>query len=169
MGVSGVAPKQLLVISMEAFMGQWKLEYAACQGYDEFMAAEGTPADVLAQMKATDCVISFRKVEGHSDTYINNINFVGLFDFGDEEFTLGAEKTIDIPETGEKITNLMELTSEGELKTTTKKSSGVNIRVMKVEGNKIKSENNLTKNDETKVFHARSSQRWTRSSNKIKN
>ena len=53
--------------------------------------------------------------------------------------------------TGEKITNLMELSPEGELKTTTKKSSGVNIRVMKVEGNKIKSENNLTKNDGTKV------------------
>ena len=52
---------------------------------------------------------------------------------------------------GEKITNLMELSSEGELKTTTKKSSGVNIRVMKVEGNEIRSENNLTKNDGTKV------------------
>ena len=41
------------------------------------------------------------QVGGHSDTYINNINFVGLFDIGDEEFTLGAEKTMNIPETGE--------------------------------------------------------------------
>ena len=30
------------------------------------------------------------------------------------------------------MTNLMELTSDGALKTTTKKSNGVNIRVMKV-------------------------------------
>ena len=30
------------------------------------------------------------------------------------------------------MTNLMELTSDGALKTTTKKANGVNIRVMKV-------------------------------------
>ena len=30
------------------------------------------------------------------------------------------------------MTNLMELTSDGALKTTTKKGNGVNIRVMKV-------------------------------------
>ena len=34
--------------------------------------------------------------------------------------------------TGDKVTNLMELTSDGGLKTTTKKGNGVNIRVMKV-------------------------------------
>ena len=41
------------------------------------------------------------QVEGQSDTYINNINFVGLFDIGDEEFTLGTERTVEVPETGE--------------------------------------------------------------------
>ena len=25
---------------MEAFMGKWKLDYSACEGYDEFMSAE---------------------------------------------------------------------------------------------------------------------------------
>ena len=34
--------------------------------------------------------------------------------------------------TGDKVTNLMELTSEGDLRTTTKKGNGVNIRLMKV-------------------------------------
>ena len=33
---------------------------------------------------------------------------------------------------GDKVTNLMELTSDGALMTTTKKGNGVNVRVMKV-------------------------------------
>ena len=32
---------------------------------------------------------------------MNNINFVGMYDIGDEEFTLGKEKTVEVPETGD--------------------------------------------------------------------
>ena len=32
---------------------------------------------------------------------MNNVNFVGMYDIGDEEFTLGKEKTVEVPETGE--------------------------------------------------------------------
>ena len=28
------------ICKMEAFMGKWKMDYSACEGYDEFMAAE---------------------------------------------------------------------------------------------------------------------------------
>merc|ERR1719419_253238 len=115
------------------------------------MTAEGTPADILAQMKDHDCVITFSKKDGDEDTYVNNINYVGMYDIGDEEFTLGKEKTVEVPETGDKVTNLMELTSKGALKTTTKKGNGVNIRVMKVEGNSILTENVLTLKDGTEI------------------
>ena len=33
---------------MEAFMGKWKMDYSACEGYDEFMAAE-------VQLKSIKC------------------------------------------------------------------------------------------------------------------
>ena len=116
---------------------------------------------------------------------MNNINFVGMYDVGDEEFILGKEKTVEVPETGEsagrlgvlsligvlcrkvtywvfsklflpqnypgdKVTNLMELTDDGALKTTTKKGNGVNIRVMKVIT--ILSTLNLTLNYEKNIF-----------------
>ena len=29
---------------MEAFLGKWKMDYSACEGYDEFMAAEVLPS-----------------------------------------------------------------------------------------------------------------------------
>ena len=32
---------------MDAFLGRWKLEQAACQGYEEFMAAEVLDSSVL--------------------------------------------------------------------------------------------------------------------------
>ena len=32
---------------------------------------------------------------------MNNINFVGMYDVGDEEFILGKENTVEVPETGE--------------------------------------------------------------------
>ena len=32
---------------------------------------------------------------------MNNINYVGMYDIGDEEFTLGKEKTVEVPETGD--------------------------------------------------------------------
>ena len=38
------------------------------------------------------------------DTYVNNVNFVGMYDIGDEEFTIGKENTVEVPETGEVST-----------------------------------------------------------------
>ena len=41
---------------------------------------------------------------------MNNINYVGMFDIGDEEFTLGKENTVEVPETGEISTeNIIKL------------------------------------------------------------
>ena len=51
---------------------------------------------------------------------------------------------------GDKVTNLMELTDDGALKTTTKKGNGVNIRMMKVIT--ILSSLNLTLNYEKNIF-----------------
>ena len=42
----GAAP-YLLVTDMDAFLGRWRLEQAACQGYEEFMAAEVLHYSVL--------------------------------------------------------------------------------------------------------------------------
>ena len=44
---------------------------------------------------------SILKQKDEEDTYVNNINYVGMFDIGDEEFTLGKENTVEVPETGE--------------------------------------------------------------------
>ena len=38
---------------------------------------------------------------------MNNINYVGMYDIGDEEFTLGKEKTVEVPETGNISTYLI--------------------------------------------------------------
>ena len=35
---------------MEAFMGKWKLDYSACEGYDEFMSAEVNKLIVIDMM-----------------------------------------------------------------------------------------------------------------------
>ena len=43
----------------------------------------------------------FPKQKDEEDTYVNNVNFVGMYDIGDEEFTLGKENTVEVPETGE--------------------------------------------------------------------
>ena len=44
---------------------------------------------------------SIAKQKDEEDTFVNNINFVGMYDIGDEEFTLGKEKTVEVPETGD--------------------------------------------------------------------
>ena len=36
---------------------------------------------------------------------MNNINYVGMYDIGDEEFTLGKENTVEVPETGDILTD----------------------------------------------------------------
>ena len=35
---------------------------------------------------------------------MNNIYYVGMYDIGDEEFTLGKENTVEVPETGDILT-----------------------------------------------------------------
>ena len=33
-------PSSFQISEMEAFLGKWKMDYEACEGYDEFMTAE---------------------------------------------------------------------------------------------------------------------------------
>ena len=33
-------PSSFQISKMEAFLGKWKMDYDACEGYDEFMTAE---------------------------------------------------------------------------------------------------------------------------------
>ena len=37
-------PSSFQISKMEAFLGKWKMDYDACEGYDEFMAAEVLPS-----------------------------------------------------------------------------------------------------------------------------
>ena len=47
------------------------------------------------------CTLNLPQKDGEGGTYVNNINFVGMYDVGDEEFILGKENTVEVPETGE--------------------------------------------------------------------
>ena len=45
-----------------------------------------------------------KQKDGEEDIFVNNINYVGIFDMGDEEFTIGKENTVEVPGTGDMST-----------------------------------------------------------------
>ena len=44
-----------------------------------------------------------KQKDGEEDIFVNNINYVGIFDMGDEEFTIGKENTVEVPGTGDNL------------------------------------------------------------------
>ena len=45
-----------------------------------------------------------KQKDEEEDIFVNNINYVGIFDMGDEEFTIGKENTVEVPGTGDMST-----------------------------------------------------------------
>ena len=44
-------PSSFQISKMEAFLGKWKMDYDACEGYDEFMTAEVNKIVIKCKVK----------------------------------------------------------------------------------------------------------------------
>eukprot|EP00090_Calanus_glacialis_P020531 TRINITY_DN31625_c0_g1_i1.p1 TRINITY_DN31625_c0_g1~~TRINITY_DN31625_c0_g1_i1.p1 ORF type:complete len:164 (-),score=49.10 TRINITY_DN31625_c0_g1_i1:306-755(-) len=108
---------------MEAFFGKWKTDHAFDENVDAFMEADSIPEEYREKMKEMDVSFSLEEVANEPGKYDWKIELGEMFTI-DEFFEIGVPHTIINPVSGEEVTAVIELTSEGVLNSVMTKPSG---------------------------------------------
>ena len=64
-------PSSFQISKMEAFLGKWKMDYDACEGYDEFMTAEVNKIVIKCKTRLTQYTHGHTILQQQSNQVIN--------------------------------------------------------------------------------------------------
>jgi len=113
-------------------MGKWKIDHEFDENIDAFMEADSVPEEHREKLKEVDITLSLEEVPDEPGKYDWKIEIGEMFTL-DEFFEFGVPHTMVNPMTGEEITTVIEMSSDGSMTNVMTKPSGDKIvQVVKI-------------------------------------